>query len=424
MSRVEHGGHAERMERVRLKPFSVLRPKRCVHSSSSSSPIAKKGPAASRTPTARRRATRSPRAPRGSPRPPRARGTPCRRPARGGCRGLERVDVRPRDVVCQLMKRRKSRQMCLARHLRRARSPLRSVTFQPLWRRIQSTNAPTARAATARSPTPDSSATRRAPAPAARRPPADPGSAADAERAGRSPPGASAVAGHHRRERGVHARLDLRHAAEARVQVQQARAARPAARRPRDRCRRRRGGSGRSTAWDRRRGTACRALAGRWRQSVSPASSAASSSRISACSGSVSWNSSTKMCLKRAWKPRRTSGCRAPGRARRAAGRGSRARRRAPSAPRSDRWRRAARAAAAPRDRRPRPAGTDRAATAVRRPRSARGRAARRPCTMAPRPCRSCRAPDPATGRRAPLPSRRSRQRRRSPNSAAARSRR
>ena len=37
-------------------------------------------------------------------------------------------------------------------------------------------------------------------------------------------------------------------------------------------------------------------------------SSAASSSRISACSGSVSWNSSTKMCVNRCWKPRRTSG--------------------------------------------------------------------------------------------------------------------
>ncbi len=43
------------------------------------------------------------------------------------------------------------------------------------------------------------------------------------------------------------------------------------------------------------------------RQSVSAGSSAASSSRISACSGSVSWNSSTKMCVKRDWKPRRTA---------------------------------------------------------------------------------------------------------------------
>ena len=39
------------------------------------------------------------------------------------------------------------------------------------------------------------------------------------------------------------------------------------------------------------------------RQSVSSLSSAASSSRISACSGSVSWNSSTKIRLKRAWNP-------------------------------------------------------------------------------------------------------------------------
>jgi hypothetical protein len=35
----------------------------------------------------------------------------------------------------------------------------------------------------------------------------------------------------------------------------------------------------------------------------------ASSRRSSAWSGSVSWNSSTKMCVKRSWKPRRTSRC-------------------------------------------------------------------------------------------------------------------
>ena len=45
------------------------------------------------------------------------------------------------------------------------------------------------------------------------------------------------------------------------------------------------------------------------RQSRSAGSSAASSSRISACSGSVSWNSSTKMCVNRAWNARRTLAC-------------------------------------------------------------------------------------------------------------------
>ena len=77
--------------------------------------------------------------------------------------------------------------------------------------------------------------------------------------------------------------------------------------RPR-RARRRRAGSGRSIASDRRRGRACPGT-GRTRvQSTSSGSSAASSRRISACSGSVSWNSSTKTCVKRACRSRRTAG--------------------------------------------------------------------------------------------------------------------
>ena len=68
------------------------------------------------------------------------------------------------------------------------------------------------------------------------------------------------VAGHHRRKRGVHERLDLGHAAKARRQVQERGApVLERAGRPRDRWRRRRGGTGRSTASDRRRGRAGRA---------------------------------------------------------------------------------------------------------------------------------------------------------------------
>ena len=43
------------------------------------------------------------------------------------------------------------------------------------------------------------------------------------------------------------------------------------------------------------------------RQSTWVGSAAASNSRISAWSGSVSWNSSTNRCVKRAWNPRRTA---------------------------------------------------------------------------------------------------------------------
>ena len=57
--------------------------------------------AASRTPTARRPATRSRRAPPGASRPLRARGTPCRRPARAGCRAPRARDVGARDVVAE-----------------------------------------------------------------------------------------------------------------------------------------------------------------------------------------------------------------------------------------------------------------------------------------------------------------------------------
>ena len=88
-----------------------------------------------------------------------------------------------------------------------------------------------------------------------------------------------------------------------------------------------------------------------------PDSSAASSSRISACSGSVSWNSSTKMCVSRRCRSAAHLALgRARGRARAAAGRRSRARRRASSAPRSDRPSPAAPAAGAPPGRR-RPRG-------------------------------------------------------------------
>ena len=64
--------------------------------------------------------------------------------------------------------------------------------------------------------------------------------------------------------------------------------------------------------------------------------------------------------------PRARCGCPAPGCARRAAGRESRARRPSPSSPRSDRARRAVPAGGARRDRRRPPSGTDRAARAGR----------------------------------------------------------
>ena len=50
-----------------------------------------------------------------------------------------------------------------------------------------------------------------------------------------------------------------------------------------------------------------RARAGPRASRVTAGSSAASSSRISACSGSVSWNSSTNRCVKRCWNAARTS---------------------------------------------------------------------------------------------------------------------
>ena len=74
--------------------------------------------------------------------------------------------------------------------------------------------------------------------------------------------------------------------------------------RPRRRSRCRRGGSGRCSAWGRRRRRACRAPGARSRQSVA-ASAVGSSARknaICACSGSVSWNSSIRTKSKRRWK--------------------------------------------------------------------------------------------------------------------------
>ncbi len=75
--------------------------------------------------------------------------------------------------------------------------------------------------------------------------------------------------------------------------------ARAAGASPARRGRRRRAGSGRSTASDRRPGRACPA---RGRPAASRASAGSrprAAAEVSACSGSVSWNSSTKRCVNR-----------------------------------------------------------------------------------------------------------------------------
>ena len=180
--------------------------------------------------------------------------------------------------------------------------PLRSVTFQSLSLTSQSTKAPTASGSDCLDrPAGYVAACHTVRARAGRRSMAAPACpdrcARERHVVGLQRQG---VAGHDRRERRVHERLDFGRAAEAGRQMNAA--ARPQrstraqssrrARHPRD-------GTGRSTAWDRRRGTACRATVDALRQSVSLGSSAARSRRISAWSGSVSWNSSTKMRVKR-----------------------------------------------------------------------------------------------------------------------------
>ena len=263
------------------------------------------GRAAWRTARARPRDARSPAARCAAPRPPRARGTSCRRPGRaaGGA---------PRARARTAASRRRATIACDGRAGRRAGSPpaparrdaLGSVTRQPLCVTSQSTKAATAsgservdlasrRACRSR---------RTAAAPAGRSPRAGRRSARAVRRerhvrrlGGDAPPpsrGAKAaftaswIAGTERKLT-VRCTTDAPAADELALDALVER-------------RRRRAGSDRSTASDRRPGRACRAPVGRGASRPSAGSSAASRSSSSACSGSVSWNSSTKRWLQRA----------------------------------------------------------------------------------------------------------------------------
>jgi len=110
------------------------------------------------------------------------------------------------------------------------------------------------------------------------------------------------VVRHDRRETRHSPGAGSRGSPEARREVDARRAARrPAAPSPPDRCQRPLGGTGRSTAW----GAHEEEFAGR-RCGVMPAADRRVRRRqqetISACSGSVSWNSSTNMWVSRRWR--------------------------------------------------------------------------------------------------------------------------
>ncbi len=305
--RLRHGHGLQRDPRPssRRHPKRVQTPRRARgYSSSASSPTAKSGPLQGRrTPTARRRATRPPRAPCAGSRPLRAGGTTCRRRAGARCRAPPAPRRRLRDVRAPRVKRRNSRHTC------------RAATGSVLARPLALGDAPAALvqqpARRTRPPRPGSDALdrrlRQSPSPvglrhgqrhdarlaralASRcgserhvaRPAASPRSSTIARRERRvhevaGPPGPRGSSSSGRRRRAAATRAD------------------PS---PPGRCRRPRGGTGRSTAWDRRRRRACRARASRRASAPRRDRRRTSSSTISAWSGSVSWNSSTKMCVK------------------------------------------------------------------------------------------------------------------------------
>ncbi len=131
------------------------------------------GRAASRTPTAHRRATRSRRVRRESPRPLRVRGTPCRRRARAGCRAPRAPRRRARDVGLPADETPEQETDVLGRDLdRRVAAPLRDLPAALVDDPVDEARRPRS-AATARSRSGHVALTRTAPAPAARRAPAD-----------------------------------------------------------------------------------------------------------------------------------------------------------------------------------------------------------------------------------------------------------